>query len=84
MKWSQHPHLKDSLIIFTIYVIVIATMAVRDLPEIYTQSPRAAIPSSHGISDIFHLGDSTPSEKLLPYFGSLFYWTLKTSIVVKT
>ena len=58
-------------------------MAARDLPEIYTQSPRAAgpraegvyfrqIPSSHGITDIFHLGDSTPSEKLLPCFGSLF------------
>ena len=54
------------------------TMAARDLPEIYTQSPRAEgvyfrqIPSSHGITDIFHLGDSTPSEKLLPSFGSLF------------
>ena len=50
-------------------------MAAWDLPEIYTQSPRALgvyfrqIPSSH---DIFHLGDSTPSEKLLPCFGSLF------------
>ena len=43
------------------------TMAAWDLPEIYTQSPRAA-----GITDIFHLGDSTPSEKLLPCFGSLF------------
>ena len=53
-------------------------MVARDLPEIYTQSPRAEgvyfrqIPSSHGITDIFHLGDSTPSEKLLPCFGSLF------------
>ena len=55
-------------------------MAARDLPEIYTQSPRAAgpraedvyFPSSHGLTDIFHLGDSTPSEKLLPCFGSLF------------
>ena len=24
------------------------------------------------MTDIFHLGDSTPSEKLLPFFGSLF------------
>ena len=30
------------------------------------------IPSSHGITDIFHLDDSTPSEKLLPDFGSVF------------
>jgi len=46
--------------------------------EIYTQSPRALgvyfrqIPSSYGITDIFHLGDLTPSEKLLPCFGNLF------------
>jgi len=39
------------------------------------------IPSSHGITDIFHLGDSTPSEELLPAY---LYWTLKTSVVVKT
>ena len=43
------------------------TMAVRDFVDIYTQSPRAAgptdagvyvskIPSSRGISDIYHLG----------------------------
>ena len=37
------------------------TMAVRDFADIYTQSPRAAgvyvskIPSSRGISDIYHL-----------------------------
>jgi len=54
-------------------------MAAKNLPE-YTPKagPRAEgvyfrqIPSSHGITDIFHLGDSTPSEKLLPCFGSLF------------
>ena len=43
------------------------TMAARDFADIYTQSPRAAgpravaayvskIPSSHGTSDIYHLG----------------------------
>ena len=43
------------------------TMAARDFADIYTQSPRAAgpraagvyvskIPSSSGISDIYHLG----------------------------
>jgi len=53
-------------------------MAAWDLPEIYTLSPQALgvyfrqIPSSHGMTDIFHLGDSTPSEKLLPCFSSLF------------
>ena len=42
-------------------------MAARDFADIYTQSPRAAgpmgvgvyvskIPSSHGTSDIYHLG----------------------------
>jgi len=53
-------------------------MAARYLPAIYTLSPRSPraegvyfrqIPSSHGITDIFH---STPSEKVLPCFGSLF------------
>jgi len=53
-------------------------MAVRDLPEIYALSPRACgpqalgtyfrqIPRNHDLGD-----DSTPSEKLLPCFGSLF------------
>ena len=38
------------------------TMAARDFADIYTQSARAAgvyvskIPSSHGTSDIYHLG----------------------------
>ena len=43
------------------------TMTVRDFADIYTQSPRAAgpraagvyvskIPSTHGISNIYHLG----------------------------
>ena len=38
------------------------TMAVRDFADIYTQGPRAVgvyvskIPSSHGTSDIYHLG----------------------------
>ena len=34
-------------------------MAARDFDDIYTQSPRAAgvyVPSSRGISDIYHLG----------------------------
>ena len=49
-----------------IYICNSYTMGKRDLPDIYTQSPRAAgpraegvyirqIPSAHGITNIFHI-----------------------------
>ena len=53
----SHLRSKESQCIYNSY-----TMAARDFVDIYTQSPRAAgvyvskIPSSSGISDIYHLG----------------------------
>ena len=56
------------------------TMAARDFADIYTQSPRAAgvyvskIPSSHGTSDIYHLGCThLIGEKINENSSHLFY-----------
>ena len=70
-----------------IYIVHINsyTMAVRDFADIYTQSPRAASPrdvgvyfskisSSHGISDIYHLGHTHQiSERTTEHSPHLFY-----------
>ena len=56
------------------------TMAARDFADIYTQSPRAAgvyvskIPSSHGTSDIYHLGRThLIGERTNENLSHLFY-----------
>ena len=57
LAWSSHvSHIMCSVVCNSY------TTVARDFADIYTQSPRAAgvyvsnIPSSHGTSDIYHLG----------------------------